>query len=615
MAGIGGIIFKSAGNPKRDGESLIARLLEGLSFSDRQKRVSGKCGNMFWGAVAAIPEGNLDKASGSALGIDFVAEGSLYLSQADKTMLQNKYNMSNNLPDSGYIPYLFDSYGIDSIHRLSGYYNVFIMETGQSRAYLFNDRLGILPLFFYEDEAVFIFASKLEAILKTGLIPKPVFDEVSFAEHLLFHYIISDHTYIRGINTLYNAALLTMQSGHIRTVRYWSVCELIQTARQHELSDFNCLQAALQKAVDRAVPRGDKPYNFTLTGGWDSRLLLAYLLPHTKSRLRAYSFGAENSSDLLIPKQITEKEGLTYTPIVLNKDYLDKEFLPWAKQTVSLSGGSRNYKRTHYLFAAGKVSSESSVTLTGIFGDEVLKVGKPGSGEVIAPLMIDWISSDFDIEAITSDLSKQTWLAEIYGDSVSLTDELLQRMKERSHDYSGLSTLSEKYFAFRFTLNLRKYFGAEINSYNDYLSAEMPFLDYDFLRSYASTGYAGFRYPYRKSSLLCKRRTTMLYYRLTAGSYHALTGYDSSRGFSMQEAVSLMGNYHIIISKLLNKNKNKIDGFYTAPTDSIFYGLLQKTAKRHPVFRQPIKPGSIGNFVCNFNTLYYWTSEIASKYM
>ncbi len=586
-----------------------------MSCSGDQKRTSGSCGNVFWGAVASVSTDSLGKISGQALGIDYVVEGSLYVADTDKLLLQNKYSLSGVLSETGYIPYLYDSFGIDFLHRLSGQYNVFVFIAKHDTAFLFNDRLGVLPLFYYEDGTVFIFASRLEALLKSGLISNPLFDTVSFAEHILFHYIISDHTYIKGISSLSHAALYTLREKETKSVCYWSVSDLLQVPLQHEMSDFDFLQSALQKAVERSVPQGDKPYNFTLTGGWDSRILLAYLLPHSRVRLRAYSFGAENSSDILVPAHIAQKEGFSYTPLVLDKEYLNQDFLTWAKQTIMLSGGSRNYKRTHYLYAASKMSTLSDSTLTGIFGDEVLKVGKPVSGEVLSPVMLDWLASDFDNEVVASALSRQRWLSGLSADTASLTEELLQRLKTLSHEYSGFTSLSEKYFAFRFTLNLRKYFGNEVNSYNDYLRAEMPFLDYNFLRSYAATGYAGFRYPFRKGSLLSKRRTTLLYYRLTAKSYPSLTEYDSSRGFSMHEALTPAGMYRIIKNKLLRQHRERMDGFNTRPTDQMFYDLLSHTKIQNPIITHPLKPETQENVVCNFNSLYYWASEIADQYM
>ena len=100
--------------------------------------------------------------------------------------------------------------------------------------------------------------------------------------------------------------------------------------------------------MDKITTQSNKKLNMTLTGGWDSRVVLSKLLPDQNKRLNLYSFGAEDADDILIPKYIAKREHLKYTSYVLDQAYLDNDFLPQAKRTIELSRATRNYKRTHY---------------------------------------------------------------------------------------------------------------------------------------------------------------------------------------------------------------------------------------------------------------------------
>ncbi len=91
---------------------------------------------------------------------------------------------------------------------------------------------------------------------------------------------------------------------------------------------------------------------------------------------------------------------MQYTPVILDHSYLKNSFLQNAKMTISLSGGTRSYKRTHYIYAARKISNYSGIVITGIFGDEVLKTGRPSGGDVLSANTIDFIRSDFDVKKV-----------------------------------------------------------------------------------------------------------------------------------------------------------------------------------------------------------------------
>jgi hypothetical protein len=106
-------------------------------------------------------------------------------------------------------------------------------------------------------------------------------------------------------------------------------------------------------------------------------------MPDYRDQLYCYSFGSLDSLDIIVPQLITKAENLQYTPYILDNQYLERNFLTEAKSTIELSSGTRNYKRTHYIYTIKNLAIHSKYLLTGIFGDEVLKYGRPKSGTVI----------------------------------------------------------------------------------------------------------------------------------------------------------------------------------------------------------------------------------------
>jgi hypothetical protein len=102
----------------------------------------------------------------------------------------------------------------------------FFFDNKTKETLLVNDRLGYLPLYYYDGNDYFLFASKIESLLASKLIPDIFFDEVTMAEHLFFHYPLSDHTYIKNIFTLPDASNLCIKDEKLIIDRYWDIEEL-----------------------------------------------------------------------------------------------------------------------------------------------------------------------------------------------------------------------------------------------------------------------------------------------------------------------------------------------------------------------------------------------------
>lgn len=477
---------------------------------------------------------------------------------------------------------------------------------------MINDRLGFLPLYYYESDSYFIFASKIEAILNSGLLPSIKPDATTIAEHLFFNYPISDHTYIENIQTLSNAEFFKITQNNTIREKYWSISEFYDFAPVNKQESFHLLDEGLKHAVGKAISHCENKINLSLTGGWDSRVVLSYLLPQYKTKLNIYSFGAEQSDDILIPQQIARAESLEYTPYILDQHYLDHFFIPNALKTIGLSNGTRNYKRTHYLYAVQQIAEISNFLVTGIFGDEVFKVARPLDGEVLSQNTIDLLQSDFDLDETINKFSNSLILNHLNVNQNKLIEAFGERLTFLKNRMKGFESISRKYYSFRFEYNLRKYFGNEANSYNDFVFCFSPFIDYDFLKDFARTKYFGIHYPFGSNGIRLKKQSTQLYHDIVQENYKPLVVYNSARGYSMKDANIVLGNLKIVSKKYFGKNKNA-DGFNTRPTDVLFRSSLNSQELKPGIFN-PLERTINSKINPDFLSLFYWLGAVEERY-
>lgn len=540
-------------------------------------------------------------------------DGMVFVNDQEKVSLKKRFPGLNFTKDHQFLPYLYHLYSDDLVHHITGWYNIFIYDKLAGNSLLYNDRLGYLPLYVYEDKEAFLFASKIEAILSSGVMEVIELDTVTITEHLVFNYPISDHTYIQNINTLPDAAVIQVKPDESIQKRYWDVSEWFGIDVLNKKQSIEAIDQGLKLSIGRLFDRNDDPINFSLTGGWDSRVVLSYLLPKYRDRLRTYSFGAPQVDDIKVPELISGKEGFNYKAFLLDQRYLDEDFIQDAINTILLSNGTRNYKRTHYVHAIRQMGQGSPWLLTGIFGDEVFKVGKPQGGVVISKNAVDFIDTGFDVGLMMQRIVQSGVAKSFIADEKKLFEALEARLIEISDRFRQYKTPGERYFAFRFALNLRKYFGNEVNSYNDFVWCHSSFIDIDFLEAYASTRYMPSRFDYVKPKLQWKAQSSRLYYEITRRNHPGLTSYPSSRGFSMKDVNTIFGLFKVFTNKVFKQNSwERIDGFNTRVTDALFSKIVVTTNKSwdNPINLQHIDLSD----QCDKKSLFYWIDQIQKKY-
>lgn len=614
MAGIVGVILKEKKRNIHRYETQFRVMLEKLSYSEKQKRDYHVGEWLLFGNCLPISGINNDRfQKNESLKIYVIIEGLVFIPDDERKILSNRYKINTQMSDCQLLPYLFDYYREGIVQRITGWFNIFIYDEYNHEVILFNDRLGYLPLYYYESDSIFIFSSKIESITASGILPEIEFDPVTVSEHLFYNYPLSDNTYIKKVKTLSNAELFKFSSGATTKLKYWDAGELIGQPVLNENDSFTYMNNGLKNAIHKILSQSDSKINISLTGGWDTRVILSYLLPEHRANLNGYSFGAENSGDILIPQYISANENLHYTSFILDDDYLNNLFLKNALETIYLSGGARNYKRAHYLYAIRQISDISDILISGIFGDQVFKVSQIRGGTVITKDTIEILESGFNSDLIYKRFVNSTVLNSINVNKKYLIEEFVERSMRIGNDLKKYDSISEKYYSFRFEYNLRKYFGSEVSSYNDFVYCFSPFIDYDFLKLYAQTKYMVTRFPFNSNSISLKKMSTQLYHALTNYNYSPLTYYNTDRGYTMHDSVSLLGKLKILYKMKFRKKSLHKDSYNTAPTNGIFKNYLLKNSINADILAIE-KSGANKSKIADINSLVYWIYRISTNY-
>ncbi len=166
------------------------------------------------------------------------------------------------------------------LSRLEGMFALAIWDNEKKQLFLARDRLGIKPLYFYQSEEVFIFASEVRSLLATGLVPRRI-DATGVLSYLEFGSVCEPWTLIENIRSVPAAHQMTVKKGAVEIREYWRplpspVEEGSHVSPHSESSATNEFSAILNNAVLSHMV-SDVPVGVFLSGGIDSSALVAVL--------------------------------------------------------------------------------------------------------------------------------------------------------------------------------------------------------------------------------------------------------------------------------------------------------------------------------------------------
>ena len=186
----------------------------------------------------------------------------------------------------------FAHWGQEFVHRLNGMYAIAIYDRTEKKLYLFRDRTGIKPLYYFWDGTHFAFASELKALLTIPWIQKHVsFNREAVPHYLHLGFIPQPLSIYKSIYKLENGHFLCATQGQLQKEVYWEPEMELEQQVIHQMAEA---KTALKKTLVSAVERNfisDVPVGVFLSGGIDSSLITGIAQSLYDQPIKTFSIG------------------------------------------------------------------------------------------------------------------------------------------------------------------------------------------------------------------------------------------------------------------------------------------------------------------------------------
>jgi asparagine synthase (glutamine-hydrolysing) len=196
-----------------------------------------------------------------------------------------------------------------------------IWDAPRRELFLARDRVGIKPLYLYDDGVSVRFASEIKALLVDRSVSRAL-DEEALGYFLRYGYVAAPATLFRHVRPLLPAHYLVVGPHQTTVHRYWDV----QYHEDTTLSEERCaelISETLQQSVERQLI-SDVPLGAFLSGGLDSGSLVSLMSDGTREPVNTYSIGFAGRdsfhSELEDARYVAERFGTRHHEILVEPD-------------------------------------------------------------------------------------------------------------------------------------------------------------------------------------------------------------------------------------------------------------------------------------------------------
>ncbi len=211
--------------------------------------------------------------------------------------IQKKHNIvTKTTSDTEVILALFQKLGVDCVNELNGMFAIAIYDKQEDELFLFRDRLGVKPIYYFFDGSNFAFGSELKAITKAPFVKQHItINHSAIASFLYLGYIPEPETIYNNIFKFPSGSFATLSQKGLSIKSYWKAEEKIVPNTQN---DFATAKQELKNLLHSSIEYrmiADVPYGAFLSGGIDSSTVTAIAQEISPLPLKTFSIAFDDA--------------------------------------------------------------------------------------------------------------------------------------------------------------------------------------------------------------------------------------------------------------------------------------------------------------------------------
>jgi asparagine synthase (glutamine-hydrolysing) len=266
----------------------------------------------------------------------------------------------------------YHKWGIDCVKHINGMFAFAIWDKLKNEVFVVRDRLGIKPLYYYQNNGIAVFSSEIRSLLASNLVPRKL-NKLGLVDYLRYQTVHAPQTIVEAVKLLMpgSFALIKLDAPiQVQEKKYWD----FQHSNQYELENKTYKEVCddvydlLYKSVERRLI-ADVPFGAFLSGGIDSSAVVGLMSKNSSKTVKTFTvtFDESEFSEAKYAQLVADKFKTEHHEIRLTSDYFMSELPAALKAMDHPSGDGPN------TYIVSKVTKNSGITmaLSGLGGDEL----------------------------------------------------------------------------------------------------------------------------------------------------------------------------------------------------------------------------------------------------
>jgi asparagine synthase (glutamine-hydrolysing) len=261
-------------------------------------------------------------------------------------------------------------WGPSCLDRLKGMFAFAVWEPKRRVLFIARDRVGKKPLFFFQGDGYFRFASELQGLLSDRVVPRRP-DLSSIDRYLSWGYIPAPWTGFESIHKLPPAHWMTVDLSDerepvVRSQRWWD----LSFEPKSDIAESDAAEMLRERLTQAVAARmmGDVPVGAFLSGGVDSSAVVGLMAECSTQPVRTFSLGFAEAdfNELEHARRVASRFATDHQEIVVGPEAV--EVLPQLVRHYGEPFADSSAIPTFFVSRAAR--RHVTVVLTGEGGDE-----------------------------------------------------------------------------------------------------------------------------------------------------------------------------------------------------------------------------------------------------
>lgn len=254
--------------------------------------------------------------------IVLVYNGEIYNYRELRHDLEQRGHVFRTLSDTEVVLRAYEEHGDDALQRFNGMFAFALYDARHDRLLIARDRVGIKPLYYAFNEGTLVFASELDAVMRSGLV-RGALNPSAIEAYFTFLYVPAPDTIYRDVQKLMPGHKLILQRGSLHTERYWQL-DINPNPKWTVPAAAERYTELLSDAV-KSQCVSEVPLGAFLSGGIDSSSVVAMMHVNSAAPVKTFTIGFDDAhtSELHYARIAAEHFETDHTEEILKPDMVD----------------------------------------------------------------------------------------------------------------------------------------------------------------------------------------------------------------------------------------------------------------------------------------------------